>query len=120
VAFPVFWLVDMKSPLTIIIAVCLGQLPLGMMYGPQAAFFSELFGADVRYSGASLGYQAASVLAGGLAPTIATTLLLWSGNASWTIALYVIVMSAITFVSVYLAGETRPAPAPATSESAGD
>jgi metabolite-proton symporter len=120
VAFPVFWLVDMKSPLTIIIAVCLGQLPLGMMYGPQAAFFSELFGADVRYSGASLGYQAASVLAGGLAPTIATTLLLWSGNASWTIALYVIVMSAITFVSVYLAGETRPAAAPATSESAGD
>ncbi|GHO97900.1 MFS transporter [Reticulibacter mediterranei] len=120
VAFPLFWLVDMKSPLTIILGACLGQVALSLMYGPQAAFFSELFGANVRYSGASLGYQAASVLAGGLAPTIATTLLLWSGNASWTIALYIIVMSAITFVSVYLAGETRPAAAPAASESAGD
>lgn len=120
VAFPLFWLVDMKSPVTIIIGACLGQFALSLMYGPQAAFFSELFGANVRYSGASLGYQAASVLAGGLAPTIATSLLLWSGNASWTIALYIIVMSAISFVSVYLAGETRPAAAAATSESAGD
>lgn len=120
VAFPAFWLVDMKLPWGIILGVCLGQFALSMMYGPQAAFFSELFGANVRYSGASLGYQAASVVAGGLAPTIATTLLLWSGNASWTIALYIIVMSAITFVSVYLAGETRSATAAAASESVGD
>jgi MFS family permease len=119
-AFPIFWLVDMKSPWTIILAACLGQFALSMMYGPQAAFFSELFGANVRYSGASLGYQAASVLAGGLAPTIATTLLIWSGNASWPIAIYVIVMSAITFVSVFLAGETRPATVAAASGSAGD
>ena len=46
-----------------------------MMYGPQAAYFSELFGTRVRYSGASLGYQLASVLAGGLSPLIATALL---------------------------------------------
>ena len=120
VAFPIFWLVDMKSPWTIILGVCLGQFALSLMYGPQAAFFSELFGANVRYSGASLGYQAASVVAGGLAPTIAVTLLLWSGNASWPIAVYIIVMSAITFVSVYLAGETRPASVAAASGSAGD
>lgn len=120
VAFPVFWLVAMKSPCTIILAACLGQFALSLMYGPQAAFFSELFGANVRYSGASHGYQAASVVAGGLAPTIATTLLLWSGNASWTIAVYVIVMSAITFASVYLAGETKPATTAAASEPAGD
>jgi MHS family shikimate/dehydroshikimate transporter-like MFS transporter len=120
VAFPVFWLVDMKSPWTIILGICLGQFALSLMYGPQAAFFSELFGTSVRYSGASLGYQAASVVAGGLAPTIATSLLLWSGNASWPIAVYIIVMSAITFVSVYLAGETRPAGAAAASGSVGD
>lgn len=118
-ALPVFWLVDMKNPWTIILAACLAQFALSMMYGPQAAFFSELFGANVRYSGASLGYQAASVVAGGLSPTIATALLLWSGNASWTIAAYIIVMCAITFVSVYLAGETRPAAATAAS-STGD
>ena len=45
------------------------------MYGPQAAFFSELFGTKVRYSGVSIGYQLASILAGGLAPLIAVELL---------------------------------------------
>ena len=45
------------------------------MYAPQAAFFSELFGTDVRYTGASIGYQLASPLAGGLAPLISTALL---------------------------------------------
>ena len=45
------------------------------MYGPQAAFFSELFGTTVRYSGVSIGYQLASILAGGLAPIIAVALL---------------------------------------------
>jgi len=79
-AFPIFWLVDLKSPWTIILAACLGQFALSLMYGPQAAFFSELFGANVRYSGASLGYQAASVVPVA-SPTIAIILLLWSGNA---------------------------------------
>ena len=46
----------------------------GAMYGPQAAFLSELFGTKLRYSGTSVGYQLASVVAGGLAPTIAVAL----------------------------------------------
>ena len=50
------------------------------MYGPQASFFSELFGTRVRYSGASLGYQMASVFAGGLSPLTATFLLSRSGT----------------------------------------
>src|SRR6266571_6303571 len=56
-AFPVFWLVDTKSPVFIALALAIGVGGTGIMYGPQAAFFSELFGANVRYTGASLGYQ---------------------------------------------------------------
>ena len=77
------------------------------MYGPQAAFFSELFGTRVRYSGASLGYQLASPLAGGLAPLIATALLEWSGGHPWPVALYLCVMAVITLVCVWLAEETH-------------
>ena len=76
------------------------------MYGPQAAFFSELFGTSVRYSGASLGSQLAAPLAGGLAPLIATALLRWSGGEPWPIALYMIGMVLITLFSVFLALET--------------
>ena len=76
---------------------------LAMMYGPQAALFSEMFSARVRYSGASIGYQGASVFAGpgahhhGLASGIRTSL---------SISLYVFAMAVVTFVSVYLITET--------------
>jgi MFS family permease len=109
IAFPLFWLVDTRSPLLIYIALALGIGGIGIMYGPQAAFFSELFGANIRYSGASLGYQITAIFAGGLAPFIATALLARFNNASWPIALYVIGMAVITFVCTYLAGETHPA-----------
>jgi hypothetical protein len=75
------------------------------MYGPQAAYFSELFGASVRYSGASLAYQLASVAAGGLAPFIATALL--AGYGYYAVAAYMMLMAAITVVATYLAPETH-------------
>jgi metabolite-proton symporter len=107
--FPFFWLLDTQQTLLIWLAVVLGlSLGHGAMYGPQASFFSELFGAQVRYSGASLGYQLASVFAGGLSPLIATALLSWSGGKPWPIATYMTVMAGITLVSVYLAAETLP------------
>jgi phosphotransferase system glucose/maltose/N-acetylglucosamine-specific IIC component len=59
-----------------------------------------MFPADVRYSGASLGYQIASVFAGGLAPFIMTALLAATGTA-WSVALYIIGMAALTFVAVF-------------------
>jgi MFS transporter, MHS family, shikimate and dehydroshikimate transport protein len=68
------------------------------------AVFSELFGTRVRYSGASLGYQLASVFAGGLAPLIATALLAASGYTA--VAVYMAIMALITVVSVVLASET--------------
>ena len=115
-AFPVFWLIDTRSPVLIALALAIGIGGIGIMYGPQAAFFSELFGANVRYSGASLGYQITAIFAGGLAPFIATALLAQFNNASWPIALYIVGMAVITLVCTYLAGETRTA---ATAEPAG-
>ncbi|HJZ79172.1 MAG TPA: MFS transporter, partial [Pyrinomonadaceae bacterium] len=107
-AFPFFWLVETSRTslmtLAIVVALVGGH---AAMYGPQASFFSELFGTRVRYSGASLGYQLASVLAGGLSPLIATGLLQRYG-VSWPIALFVVGMAAVTTVSVFLATETAP------------
>jgi len=106
-AFPFFWLVDTKAPILIVLAIVLGlNITHDAQYGPQAAFFAELFGTRVRYSGASVGYQLASAFAGGLAPFIATALLSWAGGNPWPVAVYMIVMALITVVSVYLASET--------------
>jgi MFS family permease len=105
-AFPFFWLVDSGVPALIWLALAVGLTAVAAMYGPQAAFFAELFGTNVRYSGASLGSQLAAPLAGGLAPLIATALLGWSGGQPWPVALYMIGMVLITCCSVYLAAET--------------
>jgi MFS family permease len=106
-AFPFFWLVDSRSVPAIWVAITVGLIGHAAMYGPQAAFFSELFGTRVRYTGASLGYQFASPLAGGLAPFVATALLSWSGGASWPVALYLIGTGVVTLICVALASETH-------------
>lgn len=106
-AFPFFWMVDTRETAFIWGAITIGLIGHSAMYGPQAAFFSELFSAQVRYSGASLGYQLASPLAGGLAPLIATALLEQSGGKAWPIAAYLLGMSAVTLLSVWLAAETH-------------
>jgi metabolite-proton symporter len=106
-AFPFWWLFDSREPGLIVLALILGQLSMAAMYGPQAAFFSELFGIRVRYTGASLGYQLAAVLGGGLSPFIATQLLVDFGGTSWPISLYMLALAAISVISVYLAKETH-------------
>jgi len=105
-SLPFFWLLETRSPIVIGLAILLGvALGHDAMYGPQAAYFSELFGASVRYSGASLAYQLASVASGGLAPFIATALLAAYGTAA--VAGYMMVLSAITVVAAWLAPETH-------------
>jgi metabolite-proton symporter len=103
-AYPLFWLLDTGSTplvwLALAIALVFGHSP---MYGPQAAFLSELFGTRVRYSGASLGSQLSSVLAGGLSPFIATALLPHGRGA---LASYIIGMALVTIVAVLAASET--------------
>ena len=106
-AMPFFWMLETRNSALVVLAVVIGLIGHAAMYGPQAAFFSELFGTRVRYSGASLGYQLASPFAGGLAPIIATWLLQWSGGAPWPVAIYLMLMGLITLICVWLAKETH-------------
>ena len=107
-AFPFFNLVTEGGQGNLILAVVVGLMLHALMYSPQAAFFSELFGTSVRYTGASVGYQLASIFAGALAPIIALKLLGSVEESNTTaVALYVCVASAITVVAVLFAKETR-------------
>ncbi len=108
-ALPFFSMIDTGSTPVIWLAITIALIVHAAMYAPQAAFFSELFGTEVRYSGASIGYQLASPLAGGLAPLIAAALLQWSGGQPWPVAVYLMVLAAVTVVSVWLAAETHRA-----------
>ncbi len=104
-AYPLFALLDRGSAVAVSVALLIALLTShAPMYGPQAAFLSELFGIRVRYSGASVGAQLSSVIAGGLSPFIATALLPY-GRAA--LAGYIIFMAGVTIVSVLLASETR-------------
>jgi MFS transporter, MHS family, shikimate and dehydroshikimate transport protein len=105
-AYPIFWMVDTGTPWLAQLALFLGLIfGHAAMYAPQGAFFSELFGTSVRYSGASLGVQLSSVLAGGLSPIIAVRLL-QLGYGRGAMSLYLIFMAVVTMISVYLATET--------------
>ena len=104
--FAFFGLLETANTLSLfaamIIALAVGH---SAMYGPQASFFSELFGTRVRYTGASLGYQLSTIVSGGLSPLIATDLLRRTGK-SWPIALYIAGMGLLTALSVLWSGET--------------
>ena len=108
-AFPFFWMMD-KAPQNVVwgwlAIILMAQLGHSAMYGPQASFFAELFPARVRYSGASLGYQLASIFAGGMAPVVATALLAKAHNRTWPISLYMLSFVIITLVAVIFAEET--------------
>jgi MFS transporter, MHS family, shikimate and dehydroshikimate transport protein len=104
--FPFFWLLNSAEPLLVVLSLVIA-LAIGhsAMYAPEASFFAELFDTRTRYSGASIGYQVAPIVGGGIAPAICTALLAWSGSY-WPIALYMIAMGLIGVVSVYFAPET--------------
>jgi MFS transporter, MHS family, shikimate and dehydroshikimate transport protein len=110
-AFPFFWLLDTRNPALIVLAFVLGYaVANGALFATQPAFFSELFGTRVRYSGISIGYQFSAIFAGGLAPFIATALTAASGGQPWLVAGYYFLVAAITFVTTLVARETRVAP----------
>ena len=88
--------------LSLVVALAVGH---SAMYSPEASFFAELFDTCTRYSGASIGYQIAPIVGGGIAPAICTVLLAWSGSY-WPIALYMIAMGLIGIISLYFAPET--------------
>ena len=104
-AIPFFLLVDTGQAWALGLALIVAQASLSMMYGPQAAFFSEMFSARVRYSGASLGYQIGAALGGGFSPVIATALLAATGTTI-AISLYMIALALLAVACVWALTET--------------
>jgi metabolite-proton symporter len=96
--FVYFGLMNSGSMTLMFIAIFLSLVPHDMMYGPQAALIAESFTGRLRYSGASLGYQLASIIAGGPAPFIATWLFGRYGSG-YAIAVYILVCAVITFIA---------------------
>jgi MHS family shikimate/dehydroshikimate transporter-like MFS transporter len=106
-AFPLFWLLDMKTPeiviLTVVVALNLGH---GLMFAPESTYFPELFGPNVRYSGASFGFQVSAAIGGGFAPIIATALAAYMGGTAG-VSIMLIFLATITLVATLCARETK-------------
>src|SRR5579859_546176 len=102
--FAYFAMLDTMMPQWIFIAIFVSLIPHDMMYGPQAALIAESFTGRLRYSGASLGYQLASVIAGGPAPLIATFLFV-KYKTGWAISVYILVCAVISFIATAMVTE---------------
>jgi MHS family shikimate/dehydroshikimate transporter-like MFS transporter len=106
-AFPLFWLLDTKNALvigaTIAVAISFGH---GMMFGLLSTYLPELFGTKVRYTGASLGFQVAAAIGGGLSPILATSLTQSLGGTAG-VSVLLIMLASITFIATLCARETR-------------
>jgi MFS family permease len=99
--FLYFGMLDSAIPSAVFIAIVLSLIPHDIQYGPQAALIAEAFTPRLRYSGASLGYQLASVIAGGPAPLIATALFA-TYHSGYAIACYIAACSVVSLVAASL------------------
>lgn len=101
-AFPYFWLIHQDSVLLLFVATVIG---LGVIWAPITAvlgtMFSEIFSAQVRYTGISLGYQIGAAVAGGTAPLVATSLLISFNDSYIPIALYIILTAVISLIAIW-------------------
>ncbi len=96
--FVYFGLLDTAAPTLVFLAIVLSLIPHDMLYGPQAALIAESFTPRLRYSGASLGYQLASIIAGGPAPLIATALFA-EYKSGYAIAVFILACAVITILA---------------------
>ncbi len=99
--FIYFGMLDSAAPWVVFLAIALSLIPHAMQYGPQAALIAESFTPRLRYSGASLGYQFASIIAGGPAPLIATALLA-TYHSGYAIAGYIAACAIVSLIAVWL------------------
>ncbi len=96
--FVYFGMLGSGAPALVFLAIVLSLIPHDMMYGPQAALIAEAFTPRLRYSGASLGYQLASIIAGGPAPLIATALIA-AYHTGYAVAIYIAACAVISLIS---------------------
>jgi MFS family permease len=103
-AYPIFWMVASGSTPLLFLAMIIGMpIVQAAIYGPSAAFISEMFSTEYRYTGASLGYQTASTLGGGVSPLIAASL---AAAGSFTpVTIYVAITFVVGLVIIRLAKE---------------
>jgi MFS family permease len=105
-AFPFFWLVGTKQWIWIALAFILARAVVtAAMFGPQAAYFAELFPPQRRFAGFAFARELGSLLAGGPAPFVATALVAWSGSW-WPVACYAALLAAITAFAIWCGPET--------------
>jgi MFS transporter, MHS family, shikimate and dehydroshikimate transport protein len=115
-AFPFFWMLETRETPMIWLAILIGlSFCVGSIFGPIAAFYSELFDTRIRYTGLVFAREVSGSLVGGFTPLIATSLVLWSGGNSWPVSIYMIVTVLIPLACVYFArdlmsGEKRDRP----------
>lgn len=108
-SFPIFWAIGTGEPLIVVLAFVIGMsVGHGIMYGVQASFLSEMFPSNLRYSGASLGYQIAAPIGGGLVPLAAAAIVGLTHGATWPVSLLMIAIASITMIAVLAARETAP------------
>ena len=98
-AFPYFALLNTRNAGLVLLAIVVSLFVHDIMYGPQAALIAESFGTEVRYTGAGLGYQLSSVVAGGPAPLIAAAILEDTGS-SVGISVYIVACCVLSFVAL--------------------
>jgi len=109
-SFPLFWAIQTREPFMVVLAFVIGMsVGHGIMYGVQASFLSEMFPSNLRYSGASLGYQLAAPIGGGLVPLAAAAMVGSDKAATWPVSVLMIAIALITMVAVMFAKETAPA-----------
>ena len=118
-AFPYFGLLNTKQSGLILLAIVISLIFHDMQYGPQAALIAESFGTNLRYSGAGLGYQLASVIAGGPAPLIATKILQSTGSSTG-ISWYVVGCCVLALGALWLMPRRAREPVPPTPASVRD
>ena len=106
---PMWFLIDTGNVGLFFVALFVLTIGLGLSYGPQSALYAEMFPADVRYSGVSIGYALGAILGGAFAPLIAE-LLLKNTGASWPIGVYILGITIVSLVAVSFVKETRGAP----------
>lgn len=116
-AFPYFGLLNTKSAGLILLAIVVSLLFHDMQYGPQAALIAESFGPITRYSGAGLGYQLASVIAGGPAPLIATAIISATGSSTW-ISIYLLGCCVVAMIALLLMPRRSEKQAPTAFDEA--
>jgi MFS family permease len=108
-AFPFFWLAGIGSTTTLWIALIVGlAVAHSLMYAAQASYFSALFDTNVRFTGASLGYQLGAAIVGGFTPLIAASLLIRSGGETWPVATYIAGVCLASFLVMAIWGQIRP------------